>query len=54
MVNEVLRSVRELLPMIAEGAEKVDESRRVPDQVVRELGDAGMFKMLQPTRYGGM
>ncbi|RZK96399.1 MAG: flavin-dependent monooxygenase [Rhodococcus sp. (in: high G+C Gram-positive bacteria)] len=53
MTNEVLRSVRELLPMIAECADKVDESRRVSEQVIRELGDAGMFKMLQPRRYGG-
>jgi 3-hydroxy-9,10-secoandrosta-1,3,5(10)-triene-9,17-dione monooxygenase len=53
MTNEVLRSVRELLPMIAECADKVDESRRVSEQVIRELGDAGVFKMLQPRRYGG-
>ncbi|REE72638.1 3-hydroxy-9,10-secoandrosta-1,3,5(10)-triene-9,17-dione monooxygenase [Rhodococcus wratislaviensis] len=53
MTNEVLRSVRGLLPMIAERADKVDESRRVSEQVIRELGDAGMFKMLQPRRYGG-
>ncbi|QHE66702.1 hypothetical protein GFS60_00171 [Rhodococcus sp. WAY2] len=53
MVNEVLLSVRELLPMIAERADKVDESRRVSEQVIRELGDAGMFAMLQPKRYGG-
>ncbi|MFD7005595.1 3-hydroxy-9,10-secoandrosta-1,3,5(10)-triene-9,17-dione monooxygenase oxygenase subunit [Rhodococcus jostii] len=53
MTNEVLGSVRGLLPMIAERADKVDESRRVSEQVIRELGDAGMFKMLQPRRYGG-
>ncbi|MFD6063781.1 3-hydroxy-9,10-secoandrosta-1,3,5(10)-triene-9,17-dione monooxygenase oxygenase subunit [Rhodococcus wratislaviensis] len=53
MTNEVLRSIRGLLPMIAERAGKVDESRRVSEQVIRELGDAGMFKMLQPRRYGG-
>ena len=53
MTNEVLRSIRGLLPMIAERADKVDESRRVSEQVIRELGDAGMFKMLQPRRYGG-
>ncbi|MFC9554446.1 3-hydroxy-9,10-secoandrosta-1,3,5(10)-triene-9,17-dione monooxygenase oxygenase subunit [Rhodococcus sp. NPDC056960] len=53
MTNEVLRSVRGLLPMIAECADKVDESRRVSEQVIRELGDAGVFKMLQPRRYGG-
>ncbi|MFC9838237.1 3-hydroxy-9,10-secoandrosta-1,3,5(10)-triene-9,17-dione monooxygenase oxygenase subunit [Rhodococcus sp. NPDC127530] len=53
MTNEVLRSVRGLLPMIAERADKVDESRRVSEQAIRELGDAGLFKMLQPRRYGG-
>ncbi|QDQ91355.1 flavin-dependent monooxygenase [Rhodococcus sp. WB9] len=53
MTNEVLRSIRGLLPMIAECADKVDESRRVSEQVIRELGDAGLFKMLQPRRYGG-
>ncbi|OUS92301.1 3-hydroxy-9,10-secoandrosta-1,3,5(10)-triene-9,17-dione monooxygenase oxygenase subunit [Rhodococcus sp. NCIMB 12038] len=53
MTNEVLRSVRGLLPTIAECADKVDESRRVSEQVIRELGDAGLFKMLQPRRYGG-
>ncbi|WP_172650293.1 3-hydroxy-9,10-secoandrosta-1,3,5(10)-triene-9,17-dione monooxygenase oxygenase subunit [Rhodococcus opacus] len=53
MTNEVLRSIRGLLPMIAERADKVDESRRVSEQVIRELGDAGLFKMLQPRRYGG-
>ncbi|MBC2643041.1 MULTISPECIES: 3-hydroxy-9,10-secoandrosta-1,3,5(10)-triene-9,17-dione monooxygenase oxygenase subunit [unclassified Rhodococcus (in: high G+C Gram-positive bacteria)] len=53
MTNEVLRSVRGLLPTIAECADKVDESRRVSEQVIRELGDAGVFKMLQPRRYGG-
>ncbi|MFD9666427.1 3-hydroxy-9,10-secoandrosta-1,3,5(10)-triene-9,17-dione monooxygenase oxygenase subunit [Rhodococcus sp. NPDC059968] len=53
MTNEVLRSVRGLLPIIAERADKVDESRRVSEQAIRELGDAGLFKMLQPRRYGG-
>ncbi|MFF2028576.1 3-hydroxy-9,10-secoandrosta-1,3,5(10)-triene-9,17-dione monooxygenase oxygenase subunit, partial [Streptomyces sp. NPDC058171] len=53
MTNEVLRSVRGLLPTIAEYADKVDESRRVSEQVIRELGDTGLFKMLQPRRYGG-
>lgn len=53
MRNEVLNNVRELLPMIEGAADKVDESRRVSEQVIRELGDAGMFKMLQPKRYGG-
>ncbi|MFC9518263.1 3-hydroxy-9,10-secoandrosta-1,3,5(10)-triene-9,17-dione monooxygenase oxygenase subunit [Nocardiaceae bacterium NPDC056970] len=54
MPNEVLRSVRELLPAIAERAQTVDESRRVSDQTIRDLTAAGVFRMLQPARYGGL
>lgn len=54
MPNEVLSSVRELLPAIAERAQTVDESRRVSDQTIRDLTAAGVFRMLQPARYGGL
>ena len=54
MPNEVLQSVRELLPAIAERAQTVDESRRVSDQTIRDLTAAGVFRMLQPARYGGL
>ncbi|TDB97847.1 3-hydroxy-9,10-secoandrosta-1,3,5(10)-triene-9,17-dione monooxygenase oxygenase subunit [Actinomadura sp. 7K534] len=51
--NEVLEGVRELLPGIAERAGSVDEKGRIPAETVRELTAAGVFRMLQPTRYGG-
>ncbi len=54
MPNEVLQSVRELLPAIAERAQTVDESRRVSDQTIRDMTAAGVFRMLQPARYGGL
>ncbi|PTR24886.1 3-hydroxy-9,10-secoandrosta-1,3,5(10)-triene-9,17-dione monooxygenase [Rhodococcus sp. OK519] len=53
MPNDVLCSVRELLPAIAERAQTVDDSRRVSDQTIRDLTAAGVFRMLQPARYGG-
>lgn len=53
MTNEVLERVRELLPGIAERAAWTDENRVVPEQTMRELVDAGVFRMLQPKRYGG-
>ncbi|WP_137723052.1 3-hydroxy-9,10-secoandrosta-1,3,5(10)-triene-9,17-dione monooxygenase oxygenase subunit [Prescottella subtropica] len=53
MAREVLQSVRELLPAIAERAQTVDESRRVSDQTIQDLSAAGVFRMLQPARYGG-
>ncbi|MFD7718824.1 3-hydroxy-9,10-secoandrosta-1,3,5(10)-triene-9,17-dione monooxygenase oxygenase subunit [Streptomyces sp. NPDC059814] len=54
MGNEVLESVRALLPAIEKRAAAADEERRIPDATVRELAGAGVFRMLQPTRYGGL
>ena len=54
MPDDVLTKVRELLPSIAERAQTVDDSRRVPDQTVQDLAAAGVFRMLQPARYGGL
>ncbi|MEN3538044.1 3-hydroxy-9,10-secoandrosta-1,3,5(10)-triene-9,17-dione monooxygenase oxygenase subunit [Microbispora sp. ZYX-F-249] len=53
MSNEVLDAVRTLLPKIAERARSTDEDRRVPAESIRELVQAGVFRMLQPKRYGG-
>ncbi|WP_344896087.1 3-hydroxy-9,10-secoandrosta-1,3,5(10)-triene-9,17-dione monooxygenase oxygenase subunit [Actinomadura meridiana] len=53
MSNEVLAAVRGLLPGIAERARGVDESGRIPVETIRELTAAGVFRMLQPARYGG-
>jgi len=51
--HDVLDSVRDLLPGIAARAADVDESRRIPDEVIGDLVDTGVFRMLQPRRYGG-
>lgn len=54
MGHEVLESVRTLLPGIEERAVAADEARRIPARTIRELTDAGVFRMLQPRRYGGL
>lgn len=51
--DDVLEAVRPLLPMIAERAQAVDEDRRVPESTVHDLVEAGVSRMLQPSRYGG-
>lgn len=51
--NEVLERVRELLPGIEKRAREADEAGRVHDETIRELVEAGVFRMLQPGRYGG-
>ncbi|MGH3517536.1 MAG: 3-hydroxy-9,10-secoandrosta-1,3,5(10)-triene-9,17-dione monooxygenase oxygenase subunit [Haloechinothrix sp.] len=53
MNNKVLDLVRDLLPAIRERAVATDRARRVPEETVRELTDAGVFRMLQPARFGG-
>ncbi|MER6633222.1 3-hydroxy-9,10-secoandrosta-1,3,5(10)-triene-9,17-dione monooxygenase oxygenase subunit [Streptomyces sp. NPDC000987] len=53
MGNTVLEKVRALLPAVAERARATDEEGRVPEETVRELADAGVFRMLQPRPFGG-
>ncbi|MBG0817907.1 3-hydroxy-9,10-secoandrosta-1,3,5(10)-triene-9,17-dione monooxygenase oxygenase subunit [Planomonospora sp. ID82291] len=53
MSDEVLEPVRALLPGIAGRARSADEDRRIPEETVAELAAAGVFRMLQPKRYGG-
>lgn len=54
MSNEVLEAVRGLLPQIAERARSVDEKGRIPAETIRELTEAGVFRLLQPSRHGGL
>ncbi|GAB2680722.1 3-hydroxy-9,10-secoandrosta-1,3,5(10)-triene-9,17-dione monooxygenase oxygenase subunit [Nocardia goodfellowii] len=53
MTNKVLDRVRDLLPAIRERAADTDRQRQVPAQSIRELSEAGVFRMLQPSRFGG-
>lgn len=53
MSDSVLEAVRTLLPGIAERARTTDENRRVSDRTIEELVEAGLFRMLQPVRFGG-
>ncbi|MFF2552205.1 3-hydroxy-9,10-secoandrosta-1,3,5(10)-triene-9,17-dione monooxygenase oxygenase subunit [Nocardia sp. NPDC058058] len=53
MTNKVLDRVRDLLPAIRERAVQAEEQRRVPDASIAELTEAGVFRMLQPKRFGG-
>ncbi|HEX2893725.1 MAG TPA: flavin-dependent monooxygenase [Marmoricola sp.] len=53
-MHEVLEAVRGLLPAIAERATRADEACRISEETVAELREAGVFRMLQPRRYGGL
>ncbi|QMU20635.1 3-hydroxy-9,10-secoandrosta-1,3,5(10)-triene-9,17-dione monooxygenase oxygenase subunit [Gordonia rubripertincta] len=53
MANDVLESVRGILPAIARRAGEVDESRHVSPETIAELQATGVLTMLQPRRFGG-
>lgn len=42
-----------MVPVLRQRALEAEELRRVPPQTIRELHDAGMFKMNIPVEYGG-
>lgn len=53
MADEISDALREVLPAVAAGAEAADETGRVPAATVNALRTAGVFRMLQPARFGG-
>ena len=52
--TKVYEKVQDLLPGIRERAVACEQARRVPDESIAELVDAGLFSMLQPQRFGGL
>ncbi len=52
-LEEVAGRATELLPRLRERAALTEQLRRIPDDTIQDLRDAGLFKVLQPARYGG-
>lgn len=44
---------RALAPRLAERAFAVDREGRIPDETLAEMAEAGLFRVLQPRRWGG-
>ena len=51
--EELVRRASELLPLLRGHADWADENRRIHDESIEALADAGIFKMRVPARYGG-
>ncbi|MDM4719416.1 flavin-dependent monooxygenase [Micromonospora sp. WMMA1363] len=49
----VIDAVRDLLPVLRERAQEVEDRRALPTETVKSLADSGVFRLLQPARYGG-
>jgi 3-hydroxy-9,10-secoandrosta-1,3,5(10)-triene-9,17-dione monooxygenase len=50
---EMVERAKALLPPLRERALEAETLRRVPDQTVQDFLDAGLFRILQPKRWGG-
>ena len=51
--EEYLGGVRALLPVLRERAADAERLRRLPDETFADFQEAGLFRALQPKRYGG-
>lgn len=51
--EEYLARVRALLPALRERAVHAEQLRRLPDETFKDFQEAGLFRCLQPRRYGG-
>jgi 3-hydroxy-9,10-secoandrosta-1,3,5(10)-triene-9,17-dione monooxygenase len=51
--EEYLKRVRDLLPVLRERAPYAEKLRRLPDQTFSDFQEAGLFRCIQPKRWGG-
>ena len=51
--EDYLDGVRALLPRLRERAPQAERLRRLPDETFADFQQAGLFRALQPKRYGG-
>ena len=51
--HELLERARSLLPVIRRHAERSEQDRRVVPEIVAEMRSLGLFRVLQPRRWGG-
>ena len=52
--DRLLAAVRDLAPAIANRSPEIEEGRRLPLDLVEQLGSIGFFRMLLPRRWGGL
>jgi 3-hydroxy-9,10-secoandrosta-1,3,5(10)-triene-9,17-dione monooxygenase len=51
--TDLVAAAQELTPRLRERARATELNRNVPESTIKELHEAGLFRALQPKRYGG-
>ena len=52
--EELLRRALELVPVLAERAQRTEQLRRIPDETVDDLRRLGLLRIATPARFGGI
>ncbi len=52
-VTELVARARELQPLLRKNSAQGEQDRRVVEESIQALQDAGLFRLLQPRRFGG-
>jgi 3-hydroxy-9,10-secoandrosta-1,3,5(10)-triene-9,17-dione monooxygenase len=50
---DLIEKATELVPVLRENAAWSEENRRLPEDVVESMSEAGMFRLRAPARFGG-
>jgi alkylation response protein AidB-like acyl-CoA dehydrogenase len=53
-VETVLEKTIALVPWLAEQATRIEEARRIPDDVAERLFETELFLLMRPSRFGGL
>ena len=51
--KEFIGCARALVPAVRARARQAEQLRRLPEETFREFQEAGLFRALQPARFGG-
>ena len=51
--EELIERARAMVPALKERAKRATADRKVPDETIAEMQEAGFFRILQPKRWGG-
>ncbi len=51
--QQLLQAARDMGPALRMRRQRAKEDRKVPEETVQEMHDAGFFKILQPEQWGG-
>lgn len=52
--EELVQRAAALVPKLRERAERTEQLRRLPDETIADLVDAGLFRIGNPDRFGGL